>query len=46
MLILFRMGFFRADHGWGGGGGGAKKAPLHKICHAYPTMMKLGTVIP
>ena len=20
--------------------------PLHKICHTYPTMMKLGTVIP
>ena len=25
--------------------GGAKR-PLPKICHAYPTMMKLGTVIP
>ena len=25
---------------------GAKKAPLPKICHTYPTMMKLGTVIP
>ena len=23
-----------------------KKAPLLKICHTYPTMMKLGTVIP
>ena len=22
------------------------KAPLFKICHTYPTMMKLGTVIP
>ena len=22
-----------------------KKAPLHKICHTYPTTMKLGTVI-
>ena len=28
---------------WGGGG---KKAPLPKICHTYPAMMKLGTVIP
>ena len=26
-------------------GEGGKKAPLHKICHSYPTMMKLGTVI-
>ena len=26
---------------WGG-----KKAPLPKICHTYPAMMKLGTVIP
>ena len=42
-LTLFRMGFFGAAHGWGG-----KKAPppLPKICHTYPTIMKLGTVIP
>ena len=26
--------------------GGGQKSPLPKICHAYPTMMKLGTVIP
>ena len=26
--------------------GGAKRLPLPKICHAYPTMMKLGRVIP
>ena len=26
--------------------GGDKKAPLPKICHTYPTIMKLGTVIP
>ena len=26
------------------GGGGRQKAP--KICHIYPTMMKLGSVIP
>ena len=25
-------------------GGGAKRPPLLKICHTYPTMMKLGTV--
>ena len=35
------MSFFGAAHGWGG-----KKASLSKICHTYPTMMKLGTVIP
>ena len=38
LLTLFRMGFFGAGHGWGG--------TLPKICHTYPTMMKLGTVIP
>ena len=26
--------------------GGAKRPLLPKICHTYPTMMKLGTVIP
>ena len=40
-LTLFRIGFFGAAHGWGG----SKKATLPKICHTYPTMMKLGTVI-
>ena len=25
---------------------GQKDPPLHKICHIYPTTMKLGTVIP
>ena len=25
---------------------GGKKTHLHKICHTYPTMMRLGTVIP
>ena len=44
-LILFRMGFFGAAHGWGGGGS-AKRFPLPKICHIYPTMIKLDTVIP
>ena len=42
-LTLFRMGFFKAAHGWKVG---AKKVPLPKIYHTYPTMMKLGTVIP
>ena len=35
ILTLFRMGFFGAAHGWRG----AKS-------HTYPTMMKLGTVVP
>ena len=42
-LNLFRVGLFGVAHVWWGRG---KKAPLPKICHAYPTMMKLGTVIP
>ena len=41
-LILFRMGFFGAVHGWGG----AFLPHPPKIHHTYPTMMKLGTVIP
>ena len=47
-LTLFRMDFFKAAHGWGGARG-CKKAPfppLPKICYTYPTVMKLGTVIP
>ena len=40
-LTIFRMGFFGAAHEWVG-----KKAPLPKICYTYPTIMKLGTVIP
>ena len=36
------MGFFSAAHRWGE----VKRPPLPKICHTYPTMMKLGTVIP
>ena len=39
------MGFFGAAHGWGGGGG-QKAPPFPKICHTYPTMMKLDTIIP
>ena len=38
------MGLFGAAHGWGGGG--PKRPPPPKICHTYPTVMKLGTVIP
>ena len=37
------MGLFWAAHIWGGEG---KKAPLPKISHTYPTMMKLATPIP
>ena len=43
-LPLFRMGIFRAAHGRGGGQKGTPTVP--KICHRYPSMMKLGTVIP
>ena len=43
VLTLFRMGRFGAAHGWGGGGLGYKKLPLSKICHTYPTLMKLGS---
>ena len=30
----------------GGGGEGETPTPFPKICHTYPTIMKLGTVIP
>ena len=36
------MGFFGPAHGWGGG----QESPLPKICHTYPVIIKLGTVIP
>ena len=42
MFNLFRLGFFRAAHGWGA----KSHSPLPKICHTYPTMMKRGTVMP
>ena len=39
-LTLFRMGIFTAANGWRG----TKKAfSLPKICHTYPTMMRLGS---
>ena len=38
---FFRIGLFgAADRS------GSKNAHLHKICHTYPTMMRLSTVIP
>ena len=42
------MGLFGAAHGWRGSGEGGEgaKDPFSKICHTYPTLMKLGTVIP
>ena len=40
------MGIFGAAHRWGVGDVGAKRPPLPKICHTYPTKMKLGTAIP
>ena len=40
-LTLFRMGLFEDAHGWV-----AQKGTLSKICHIYPTLMKIGTVIP
>ena len=39
MLTLFRIGFLRAAHF-------LSPLPLNKIRHTYPTMMKLGTIIP
>ena len=38
------MGFLWAAHGWGAKVG-AKMSLLSKICHTYPTLMELGTVI-
>ena len=41
-LNLFGMGFsgLLKDEGY------TQKVPFPKICYTYPTMMKLGTVIP
>ena len=46
LLTLHRMGLFGAAHGCGGEEGGGQKGPLPKICHTYPTMRRLDTVIP
>ena len=43
-LTLFRIGLCGAARGWVGEK--AKKPSLPKFCHTYPTMMKLGTIIP
>ena len=41
LLIIFRLGLSGVAHGlW------CKNACLPKICHTYPTMIKLSTVIP
>ena len=40
-LALFRLGLFRANQGRR-----RQKDPLLKTSHTYPTMTKLGTVIP
>ena len=40
------MDIFGAAHSWGVEDVGGKKTPLPKICHTYPTKMKLGTAIP
>ena len=36
------MGLLGTAHGWRE----SKKVPLAKISHTYPTMIKLGTVVP
>ena len=43
-LTLFRLGILGTAHGWWGEG--VIRYPLRKSCHTYPTMMKLGNVIP
>ena len=45
-LALFRMDLFGAVHGWGRQKATHSPPVLPKIWHTYPTMMKLGTVIP
>ena len=44
LLTLFRMGIFGTAHGWGEGK--RSPVPLSKSCNSYPTMMRLGPVIP
>ena len=39
-LMLFRMGLFRAIHGWV-----CQQIPLPKTCHAHPSIMKLITYL-
>ena len=41
------MGLYGDAQGWGVGGGRGQIGPhLAKICHTYPIMMKLSTLIP
>ena len=42
-IFSFSYAFSRSNSYADGGG---RKTPLPKICHTYPTKMKLGTVIP
>ena len=47
-LTISRMGFFGLltdlwGVGGGRGGGWGQKGDLSKICHTYPTLMKLGS---
>ena len=44
-LTLFGMGLFEAAQRWSGRGW-QKGVLLSKICHTYPTLVKLGVVIP
>ena len=43
---LIQDGLFRGCSGMRGGGRVAKMPLFPKICHTYPTMMELGTVLP
>ena len=45
-LNLIQDGFFRGCSRMGGGGKKIPPPPPPKTCHTYPTMIKLGTVIP
>ena len=51
-LVLENVAAIQLYSGWAffglltGERGGAKKHLLHKICHTYPTKLKLGTVMP
>ena len=44
-LTLLGMGLFAAAYGWSGKGW-QKGVFLSEICHTYPTLVKLGIVIP
>ena len=42
LQTIFSIGLLGAAHIWGEG----QKDPLLKICHTYPTMMKIGLFVP